>query len=291
MRKLVVKKRWVFLCGIILLMMFFYIGNNWIEVTSYNIKIRKLPSEFEKFRIVHLSDVHNKMFGDNQMKLVSIVEEENPDIIMITGDLIDRRRYNKENAMILVRKLVKIAPVYYVTGNHEWWSGKYIDLKKDLVNEGVLVLSDEKVEIERKGKKISVIGIDDLAKYCKECGETSREYELVDKKIDALLNSVREDQVTILLSHRPEMFDLNKEKNLDLILCGHTHGGQVRVPFVGGILAPNQGFLPEYDAGEYKYKEVNMIINRGLGNSLAPIRIFNRPEVGVITLTKNRTGD
>lgn len=278
--------KWKIICIIIVLIVFLYIENNWITVTNYIIEIKDLPSEYEEFRIIHLSDIHNKMFGNGQKNLVNIIEKENPDIIVITGDLIDRRRYNKATALVLLEKLVDIAPIYYVTGNHEWWSGKYGELRKDIERLGVHILSDEKIEIKYGKEILNVIGIDDPAKYYKEYSKPDNGYKIINSKIDILLEDIKEDQVKILLSHRPELFELYKGKNIDLILCGHAHGGQIRLPFIGGILSPNQGLFPKYDGGKYYYNEVNMIVNRGLGNSIAPIRVFNKPEVGVIILRK-----
>ncbi|MCT4563985.1 MAG: metallophosphoesterase [Maledivibacter sp.] len=276
--------KWNIICTIIALMIFLFIENNWITVTNYIIEIKKLPREYEEFRIIHLSDIHNKIFGQNN--LVNIIKKRNPNIIVITGDLIDRRRYNKAAAIGLLEKLLDMAPIYYVTGNHEWWSGKYGELKRSIEGLGVHILSDDKAEIKYGNKILNIIGIDDPAKYYEEYSKPHNGYKITNEKIDILLENINEEQVTILLSHRPELFELYKEKNIDLILCGHAHGGQIRLPFIGGIIAPNQGLFPKYDGGKYNYNEVNMIVNRGLGNSIAPIRVFNKPEVGVITLKK-----
>jgi predicted MPP superfamily phosphohydrolase len=276
--------KWNIICTIIALMIFLFIENNWITVTNYIIEIKKLPREYEEFRIIHLSDIHNKIFG--QKNLANIIKKRNPNIIVITGDLIDRRRYNKAAAIGLLEKLLDMAPIYYVTGNHEWWSGKYGELKRSIEGLGVHILSDDKAEIKYGNKILNIIGIDDPAKYYEEYSKPHNGYKIINEKIDILLENINEEQVTILLSHRPELFELYKEKNIDLILCGHAHGGQIRLPFIGGIMAPNQGLFPKYDGGEYNYNEVNMIVNRGLGNSIAPIRVFNKPEVGVITLKK-----
>ncbi|MCT4598108.1 MAG: metallophosphoesterase [Vallitalea sp.] len=283
-----IRKKWRRLGIIIFLIVFLYIENNWIQVTDYNLSIKELPSEFEGFSIVHISDVHNKLFGKGQKRLVNVIEKQEPNIIVITGDLIDRRRYNKANAIMLIEKLVDIAPVYYVTGNHEWWSGKYGELRVDIENLGVNILSDDKIKINNNNKIINILGIDDPAKYYNEYSKPINSYNKVIEKIDMLLKDNKKEDITILLSHRPELFEVYKQRNIDLILCGHAHGGQIRLPFIGGIIAPNQGLFPKYDGGKYNYNDVNMIVNRGLGNSIAPIRIFNKPEVGVITLSKNK---
>lgn len=260
-----------------------YIGNNWIRITNYIINLNNLSSEFNGFKIVHLSDVHNKMFGKQQKYLAGIIEKQNPDIIVITGDLIDRRRYNKENALKLLNRIVEIAPVYYVTGNHEWWSGKYKSLKKDMQETGVIVLSDTKVEIVRDDNVLNILGVDDPAKYYEDYLGSKTGYEATSETLDSLIRNV-EKEVTILLSHRPELFDVYQSKDLNLVLSGHAHGGQVRLPMLGGLFSPNQGMFPEYDSGLYQEGETNMIVSRGLGNSIMPIRLFNRPEVVSITL-------
>ncbi|PKM49008.1 MAG: phosphoesterase [Firmicutes bacterium HGW-Firmicutes-7] len=281
-----IKTKWKKFCIIIFLIVFLYLENNQIEVSNFTIDMRELPREYEGFRIIHLSDLHNKLFGHGQKNLVNIIENEKPNIIVITGDLIDRRRYNKANAILLIEKLVDIAPVYYVTGNHEWWSGKYETLRNDIESTGVHILSDEKTEIIYGKKVINIMGIDDPAKYYEEYAKSDNGIRIINEKIDMLLADIKEEQVTILLAHRPELFNLYKEKNINLVLCGHTHGGQVRLPFIGGLMAPSQGLFPEFDGGKYKNKEVTMIVNRGLGNSIFPIRIFNKPQVGVIILSK-----
>lgn len=275
---------------LILISILLYIGNNYITTSEYKVKLNNLPSSFEGFRIVQLSDVHNKMFGAEQNKLVNEIKEQNPDIIVITGDLIDRRRYgSKDNALKLLEKIINIAPVYFVTGNHEWWSNKYeSELYDEIKSYGVKILSNEKIELIKGKEKINLIGLDDIAKYYKEKSkpyESFIAYANVNETLKALNKTIDDSDIKILLSHRPDLIDIYEKNKVDVVLSGHTHGGQVRIPFIGGLIAPSQGFFPDFDGGMYKRAEMILIVSRGLGNSLGPFRINNFPEIVTLILT------
>lgn len=267
-----------------LLILFFYWQNNSIVTSTLTIGSSQLPQSFDGYKIVQLSDLHNKSFGSGQTGLIAKIEKEKPDVIFITGDVIDSRRYDEEPSLILMEKLVQMAPVYFVTGNHEWHSGRFESLEEKLIARGVNVLRNTSAEITEGTDQISLIGIDDPAE--------SPSYEEIMKLEESIIASLEKtegkDGFQILLSHRPEMLSLYEKYKFDLVFSGHAHGGQVRIPFVGGLVAPNQGLFPKYTSGKYKAGGTTMIVNRGLGNSVIPIRIFNRPEIIAVTLQSEK---
>ena len=248
-------------------------GNNSLTVSSYVCKNKKIPESFEGYRIVQLSDIHNKDFKG---RLSEKVRELSPDMIVITGDLIDSRRTDISVAEKLITETVPIAPVYYITGNHESRIESYSELRAMLEKNGVEVLDGRTVEIEKNGNSITLTGIDDA--YFFGSGMLSEREILFADKLRELAEN-RGDNFGILLSHRPELIDIYADCGFDIAFTGHAHGGQIRLPFVGGVLTPNQGFFPEYDAGEFRKNGLMMIVSRGLGNSLFPFRIGNRPDI------------
>ena len=255
-------------------------GNTALEVNEYEIVSDRIPQGFDGFRVAQVSDLHNAEFGEGNSKLISLLSQANPDIIVLTGDLIDSRRTDIEIALDFVRQAVQIAPVYYVSGNHEARVYEYEDLKMGLAEGGVIVLEDQKVQITREGESITLMGIDDPS--FQEDYLFGDSESVARQEIDNLHS--KSDGYTILLSHRPELFDLYAETGMDLVFSGHAHGGQFRLPFVGGLVAPNQGFFPEYDAGLFSEGSTTMIVSRGVGNSIIPIRFNNRPEIVVAEL-------
>lgn len=254
--------------------------NNAITTTEIDYSNTKIPDEFNGFRIVHISDLHNKKFGKNQERLLRKIRTVSPDIIVVTGDLIDRRKYDLDTAIVFINGAIKIAPVYYVSGNHEAWSGDYKNISCKLLSCGVQILDDNKVKLIKGKGKIEILGVSDpdfLTSDYMDGTDSS--------KMKEHLKGLSDDSVfQILLSHRPELFDLYAKENIDLIFSGHAHGGQFRIPFIGGLVAPDQGLFPKYTSGVYTQNQSTMIVSRGLGNSIIPIRIFNRPEIVVVTL-------
>ncbi|MFN7250583.1 MAG: metallophosphoesterase [Anaerobacillus sp.] len=257
-------------------LLFLYFQNNAITITEHEVSSSKLPEEFDGFKIVQLSDLHSKEFGKS---LPNKVREAGPNIIVFTGDLVDQKNYDELVSLKLMEELVMIAPVYFVTGNHEAWSGKFNSLEEKLVASGVHVLRNSHESIRVKEDEIILIGIDDPAMI----SGAHSEFSAVETSLEDALHGVA-DQYKILLSHRPEMFSLYTSFNIDLIFSGHAHGGQIRLPFIDGLVAPNQGFFPKYTAGKHQEAQSTMIINRGLGNSIIPQRLFNRPEIVIVTL-------
>ncbi|MDA2392878.1 metallophosphoesterase [Bacillus cereus] len=268
------------ICILVGFTIFLYLQNNLISITEVKITSSKIPSSFKGYKILQISDLHNKKFGDNQDVLIQKIKSIDPDIITITGDLIDSKSYDAEVSMQLIREMVKKYPVYFVTGNHEQWSGKYKSLEKELKKYGVNILRNEHVGIRKGEQEINLLGIDDP-----EFGTGNRdEGNIIIDEIKKAKIEMQPDRYNVLLSHRPEFIKEYTNERLDLVLSGHAHGGQVRLPFIGGLVAPNQGVLPKYTAGLYVEQNTSMVVSRGLGNSIIPQRILNRPEIVVVQL-------
>jgi len=257
-----------------------------IVVTEIEVESARLPESFADYRIAHVSDLHNDEFGENNAKLLAVIKETEPDMIAITGDLLDSRRTDVEKALHFVQQAVKIAPCYYVTGNHESREGKtYDQLEKDMIEAGVIVLRNDKQTLEKDGGAITVAGIDD-PRFALDSDRLAKMEQVIGSALDESLKDVPKEQFTLLLSHRPELFELYCEREVDLVLTGHVHGGQFRIPGVGGVIGPGQGLLPDYDAGLYSDGNTNMVLSRGLGQSIVPFRINNPPELVLVTLKK-----
>lgn len=254
--------------------------NNSITITKSDYINSKIPEEFNGFVIAHISDLHNKQFGKDQQYILSKLKNISPNTIVITGDLIDRRKYDLDTAMSFIEGAIDIAPVYYVSGNHEAWSGRYATIVKRLEEAGVHVIDDDVVKLLTGDSSIFMFGVKDpdflTSSYLEGTDITAMKEHL--EKWSSY------EGFKILLSHRPELFDLYCQSNMDLIFTGHAHGGQFRIPFVGGLFAPDQGLFPKYTSGSYRKESSTMYVSRGLGNSIIPIRIFNRPEIVVVTL-------
>lgn len=280
--KMISIKKQKYILLIILLAMFVFViwQNNSITTTAFDYSSSKIPVEFNNFTVAQISDLHNKRFGFKQSRLLKKLEAVSPDVILVTGDLIDRRKYNLDAAMDFIEGALRIAPVYYVSGNHEAWSGQYSVIKENLQEAGVIVLEDAKAELTRGGSSIIISGVSDpdfLTNSYIEGTDTSSMEEVLKKWSDM-------DEFKILISHRPELFDLYVENSMDIIFAGHAHGGQFRMPFIGGLVAPDQGLFPKYTSGSYVEDNSTMYVSRGLGNSIIPVRMFNRPEIVVVNL-------
>ena len=275
-----IKKVFILIFAITSISSFCIWQNNDIVATQSDYINSKIPDEFNGFKIVQISDLHNKRFGKNQKNLLQKIEEVSPDIIVITGDLIDRRRYDLDTAIIFIKGAMEIAPIYYVSGNHEAWSNDYKNISQRLLDCGVHILDDERIKLIKDQAKIEILGLSDPDFL------TSGYMEGTDiSKLKEHLTHFSDDSIfQILLCHRPELFNLYVDESIDLIFCGHAHGGQFRIPFIGGLVAPDQGLFPKYTSGSHMKNQSTMFVSRGLGNSIIPVRIFNRPEIVVVTL-------
>ena len=262
---------------VIVIILFCNFQNKHLETTHYTYAAEQLGADLEGYRIVQISDLHNAKFGKNNQKLVDRIRECEPDMIVLTGDLVDSNHTNVDRAVQFVDEIVKICPVYYVTGNHEYWLEKseYDELMDGLIGAGVVILDDQVVEISRGDAKFRLVGLDDK----------SLAYgTLLNNTHNVVHEDSDEREFTVVLAHEPQYFARYAGTGVDLVLSGHAHGGQFRLPFVGGIVAPDQGFLPEYTAGEYYMNGIEMIVSRGLGNSVIPVRLFNYPEIVCVEL-------
>ncbi len=234
------------------------------ERSEYTVHSSKLPSAFEGFRIAQISDLHNADIPD----LIPLLAGSRPDIIVITGDLIDSNRTDIDFALDFARQAMQIAPCYYVTGNHEGRRSDFPRLLSGLKELGVICLRNECIAIEKDGQNILITGADDPIFQ------------------DGYLAELQADPAYfhILLSHRPELLEIYADQGFDLVFSGHAHGGQFRLPFLGGLYTPKQGLFPEFDAGLFTRGSTQMLVSRGIGNSAFPIRINNRPEILIAEL-------
>ena len=245
------------------------------ERTDYVVASAKLSQEFEGFRIAQIADLHCAEYDKGNQKLLSMLREAQPDIIVFTGDTFDERHPDKSSVLALLQECVQIAPCYMVTGNHECAMNRhdYYALEAQIREIGVEILHAEAVTLERAGASIVLLGVDD------------ENYEGVLHSSARLRELAGTDGFTVLLSHRPEYFWRYAEAQIDLTLSGHAHGGQFRLPLIGGLYAPGQGAFPEYDCGVYTFENANMVVSRGIGQSSFPLRLNNRPELVVVSLT------
>ncbi|MDD6154940.1 MAG: metallophosphoesterase [Eubacteriales bacterium] len=255
-----------------------------VGVTHYTIRSSRLPRDFDGFKIVQISDFHNAFFPPDNQAVIGLIHAEKPDMIAVTGDLLDCRTTNLPLDYMFVNRLVKEAPCYYVMGNHESRIPEiYAELEDYMMKKGVTVLRNQVIPITRENSSIQLIGIDD---------PTSVMVEVFDQTsaVDDMINYVNysKDEFSLLLSHRPEAFHVYVKHGLDLVLTGHAHGGQFRFPGVGGVFAPNQGIFPKYTAGVHKHGRTQMVVSRGVGESRFPFRLNNPPEIPVITLRSTR---
>lgn len=264
---------------LIFLILITYWGNTTVGVTQYTIVSDKIPADFNLYKIVQLSDIHDAKFGDNHADLVEKVTMIAPDVIFITGDFIDSNRYNLEQSLLLIEELQGVAPMYYVTGNHEIATNDTERIKEALRNLDVRVLSDEaEIVTSRLEGAIAIGGIED------PLISSLDDDEAVKASVSRTFEDIPDDMFKLLLSHRPEQFDVYVDQGIDVIFSGHAHGGQFRLPGLGGLVAPGQGWFPKYTSGVHADGDSHMIVSRGLGNSIIPIRFFNRPEIVVVTL-------
>jgi len=269
----------IILIMVALLCYYLYFQNTELQVSGYDIVDSRIPKEFNEYKIVQVSDFHNTKSNKLTDDLVKEIKIQNPNVIVITGDLVDSRKTNIDVAISFIKRIKDIAPIYFVTGNHESRISKYGVLKEKLEKESVIVLDNKAEILEIYAAKINLIGINDP-------NMSYHPYALDSEKIKNELTDTNYDKnnYSILLSHRPELFDTYVDNELDLVLTGHVHGVQVRIPFIGGLVSPNQGFFPKYTGGKIKKDNTNMIVSRGIGNSIIPFRINNRPELVVVQL-------
>lgn len=246
-----------------------------LEISRYEVKSQKLPESFDGFKIVQLSDLHGAEFGEDGMELVDKVGSLEPDMIALTGDFV-----TDEGDLAAVEKLAarltELCPVYFISGNHEFGSGLAVKVRYILERAGVKYLSNEYLTISRGEDGILLGGVEDPLAYADMLSPD----ELAQK-----MNDAAPDAFKILLGHRNYWMTEYPELPVDLIFCGHAHGGLIRIPGVGGLIGTDRRLFPDFDAGEYNNGRYTLIVSRGLGNSVPIPRIFNRPEIVCVELS------
>ncbi|MCR4963885.1 MAG: metallophosphoesterase [Firmicutes bacterium] len=264
------KKIPIFLCllCVMLTAVFLHWQNRTISVSEYTYSHPLLGQDLDGFAIAFVSDLHSDDFDGRLLDKLKALE---PDLILLGGDLLDCRHGDPQVALDFAAACTQIAGVYYAPGNHEANTGKdYADFARSLEESGVRVLFNSGAEISKGESRFYLLGVPDQAFHAEAAQ-------------DAIARLRKNDLCNVLLAHRPERID--SYAGADLVLSGHAHGGQIRLPFVGGLIAPGQGFFPQYDGGCYRVGDTVLIVSRGLGNSVFPWRIFNLPEIVVVTLS------
>lgn len=269
----------IILIIVVLLSYYLYFQNTELQVSSYDIVDSKIPKEFNEYKIIQISDFHNTKSKKLTDDLVNEIKKQKPNIIVITGDFIDSKKTDIDISISFIKRIKDISPIYFITGNHEASISDYETLKTKLKKENVIILDNKNEVLEIANSKINLIGVNDPnMSYHPEATDSD--------KISSELSEANYDKnnYSILLSHRPELFNTYVDNELDLVLTGHAHGGQIRIPIIGGLVSPNQGFLPKYTSGIFKKDNTSMIVSRGIGNSIIPFRINNRPELVIVQL-------
>lgn len=276
MKRIIKHFKAIFIIIIVFIILYIVATDNRLKIRIYTEKTSKVT---ENVRLVLITDLHSTQYDENQSALIFEIDGIKPDVLLLGGDIYDDVRSN-ENSKIFIKDMVNKYPCYYVSGNHEYWSYKIRKFKEEIQSFGVTVLEGEGENISVNSQSILLCGVDDPDCNRTEYGEERDWY----KELYSCNNMVNKNQYSILLSHRPERVDDYKKTSFDLVLSGHAHGGQFRIPFVlNGLYAPHQGFFPKYAGGEYDLGENKMIVSRGLMITYIP-RIFNPPEIVVVDI-------
>jgi predicted MPP superfamily phosphohydrolase len=268
------KNRIIFGVFVIVFIIIIIVGlNNQLTINEYNIHSNKIETSI---KIVLLADLHSCSYGKSQQQLIEAISKQNPDIILMSGDIADDMLPD-DKVKELLNGISYKYPCYYVSGNHEFWSNR-IEVQKEMFRSyGVNVLEGTYDSISLNGENITICGVDD----------PNVGLEKFESQLDNVAKFITKEKYTILLAHRPELINRYSDYNFDLVLSGHAHGGQWRIPFIlpKGLYAPNQGFFPKYTYGIYEYNNIKMLVSRGLSRESTHIpRFFNPPELVVINL-------
>ncbi len=257
---------------------------NELKIVKYDIASDKIP---QPIRIALLTDLHSCAYGQDQRILLDAIDAQAPHIILLGGDIFDDDLLD-DNTVTVLQSIGNRYPCYYVTGNHEYWSGKENFTKKmaALEKSGIRRLSGEVETVKLGEMQINICGVDDPCKWTDTNGHTDHTPDGLSKQVEHVAALSNKDVYTILLTHRPELFDRYNEYDFDLVLAGHAHGGQWRIPgILNGLWAPDQGLFPAYTGGQYEKKGMIMIVSRGLARESTQIpRFYNRPELVIIEL-------
>ena len=267
-----------------------YRDNTLLTVSHYTVKSERLPQAFNAFRILQLSDLHSASFGEDNTNLLAEMEAQNPHIVVLTGDMVNTGDEDFDVFLTFANALGRLYDTYYIVGNHEQnlEEDKQQGLLKEITDMGITVLDNEKLELDRNGDKIDLYGMWFNLRYYKDSGNPhTKDISFDADTMEKIMGSKNSTRFSLLLTHNPLYFNTYAQWGADLTLAGHIHGGMIRIPFVGGLLSPEREFFSKYSEGQYFIDTKSMIVNRGLGNGDFGIRLFNRPEISVITLLKD----
>lgn len=256
--------------------------SNTIEIKSYTTTTAEGKSTI---RFVYISDLHCKEYGENNVELVSKIAEQNPDFIATGGDFVNK--YSTDGSVMreLFAQLAEIAPTYCILGNHELAHKDEIDFKSEINSTGAVLLDNESVTLDINGEKVLLGGMTDYPFY----DFNAPDYDTPERYFWDDFSKGDADCYKILLHHQPEYLEgILQESDIDLVMCGHTHGALIQLPLLGGVFAPNQGFFPKYDKGEFQINDTKMIISAGLGDAYPVLRINNHPEITVVNIKPNK---
>ncbi|RSL29898.1 metallophosphoesterase [Salibacterium salarium] len=272
------KKRWTLIILVIVVSVIVaksFMDTNYFKIDNVTFSNNKLPED-TSIKMLQISDLHNKTFGKNNEKLISAAVEADPDIIVMTGDLIDESTSNMEQVFQLMEKMADVTTnIYFITGNHEWLNPGTEEILEGLKERGITILDNTHTQVSVDKAIINLAGVDD--------------YETNHENLSQAFRGLKNDYYTVLLSHAPGVVANEESTQADLVLSGHTHGGQIRLPFVGALVAPGQGFFPKFDQGMYRTApDQHLYIDSGLGTSIVPIRFLNQSQMTLITI-KDKT--
>lgn len=245
-----------------------------LQLTEYQLSFRNLPESFDGCKVLQLSDLHGMSFGPENRRLIELVRDQEPDIIVLTGDIAGKDGA-LNNVATLLDGIQGLAPAFYVNGNHEWADGCVEEIGALMESRGITCLSNEIQLLYRGEDSIAIVGAED---------PNGRADMMKPWDLSLQLGELYSDKFSLWLAHRNDYVKMYNDIGTELILCGHAHGGIVRLPFVGGLLNVNRSFGAEYESGVYSSGHYLMVVSRGLGNSISIPRLFNRPEVVAVTL-------
>lgn len=260
-------------------------SNYYIDVDEFTVPSKKIPKEFDGFRILQLSDFHNKNFGFGNRHLLSQINKTHPDIILMTGDMVSREDRHYKNFYRLAEAIGKKYEVYYTIGNHELdlpdaeLQGMFFKLREY----GITIVNNEKIRIFRHRAEIDLYGMWYGLRYYKDNNGNYRNHLDFDQdEITRLLGKKNSENFTMLMAHNPLVFNVYADWGADLTFSGHVHGGVIRLGLLGGLFSPGRRIFPKYYAGEYYLNNKRLIVSRGIGG----LRLLNRPNL-VVAVLKN----
>lgn len=261
-----------------------------IDVSKYEVASVKVPKAFDGFRILQLSDLHNRRFNKNNKKIVKIIEKQKPDIIVMTGDMVSSNSVGFSNFFSLVEELDGKYPIYYIFGNHE----QRLSVEKQAIiigklrEYGVKVLNNQHEFITKDDENIEIFGLKQELIYYTNYLKSKKTYSYEQKDMENAIRKSDSKKFNILLAHNPLYFETYEKWGADLVFSGHVHGGIIQIPFIGGFLSPERKLFPKYSGGEYEINDSKMIVSRGLGYTKINLRFFNNPEICVVELKSKK---